>query len=1444
MSTITRHNITDVPGCFVVKGLLSSDECTEWAQLVREVHHQKETCQNTSSKQQQPRRESQHHLPLKVNSGHAGFASLTQRLRPFLPNVAGPNCKAHLDISGQEISTFLRCYRYLPGDRSAPHFDRSFAEHSASKAKGSSRGGSPVRFSAYSVVVYLNDDFEGGETTFFRPLPSHMISRRGLSPKEGYDQSILEVAAKVVPRKGDVLVFPHGWTSGCHPNPLHEGSTVVSGEKCILRTDVVYKNPMRTPRNQTVKDRSSINSSLNQNLTAAVVRALQGITTLEQATTAAVDCFRKARRADAGDLECTAALNLFWSLAREQRDTTKGGGAGETTVTVTSAMGLERQFDRRSLAHDLAHSLVECADAVKGDGDGAGIAAVHVAPGPSGTLVITLRDRLQMEARNGRVPCTACGKFVRAAGDGLQWHLKTAHGIDDHADACTMAEAQRLAIVPRAPAQSLSHADAHAATATGEPAQTTYGARLSPADMSTAQRSAPALQRMVAEGRVKSLGAGLDACRCGDLDALRSMVRGSGWDPRGVRDANGSGALLWAAGGGHLAVCRFLVDECGVDVHATADAGARRGYVGRSALHWAARNGHLAVVRWLVEEHNADVDSGTVDGTTAFCWAAWQGHLPICRFLHADAGCSPHAGNLYGCNAALWAAQGGASLAMCRYLRSLGVAWDTINANGQGPVHKAAQRGCRHICEWLLSDEGGLRTAVHLAPNAAEQSTPAALARMAGHGDLAQWLQEHEDWLRDSSTDTTTPAQPIIGADDASLAVSKTEGGDAASSIPVLSKRKARALAKKQEKRLKRDVYKAGKESGRKETDTCTTIPANDVSPSANTAQCDAVDMAGRDTKQMVSDAWEALFRDGYCVVRSGLPHGAAQAFYQQIAHEMEHPLIPQQQCAHVQLRNPATWPRGGTRRVAECVPAGVGAHWATVAGEGTPVAAVLDELMGKGCWELPHNPPACADSNGLAVRHWYAPVVFPEHHPDDDAVDGDKVLAALRKDAATWAPLPPDATEPAWTPADDALLVQLFRKAGAKWRWIAQQFGGERSKAHVRFRAAFLLLHNAATAAAAGPTASISWRAVNRRRVHDKGWHLDIGPGFDTDALRTLAGHRFQGCIVLVLLSDCPAGHGGTAVIPGSQHWVRDHLARHTSADGLLGVPHQKLNAWAVAEVATRLASGTLRMAYDAETPTATHVVEQMVGSAGDVWLLHPWLVHSGTTNYGTRPRVMANGMVRIREEHWPVQGSKLLTDDARRCTVARLPPRPPADGALPCVSVIVPVHNGLRLIEAGGLTTWLDACMQSVMAQTYTGPIEVSIFDDASDDGTDRAIATWQAALVAAGIAVVAHGSRWGVSHGAAVAAVGIGGAKNRAVQQSTGAFLCFLDVDDEMLPRRIELQLQACQENPFAIVGSSFVRIPKGATEHYADWANSMTEEQLWLEQFRENTVLSKF
>lgn len=72
--------------------------------------------------------------------------------------------------------------------------------------------------------------------------------------------------------------------------------------------------------------------------------------------------------------------------------------------------------------------------------------------------------------------------------------------------------------------------------------------------------------------------------------------------------------------------------------------------------------------------------------------------------------------------------------------------------------------------------------------------------------------------------------------------------------------------------------------------------------------------------------------------------------------------------------------------------------------------------------------------------------------------------------------------------------------------------------------------------------------------------------------------------------------------------------------------------------------------------------------------------------------------------------------------------------------------------------------------------------------------------------------------------------------------GEWICSADADDIMLPRRVELQLAAAQAAPpRTLLGCRFVRDPPDATWHYSLWANATTQHDLWLQQFRECTVV---
>lgn len=121
-------------------------------------------------------------------------ARLYERARPFLPAVV---------LRQWELSGFnerWRFYRYDPGERFEMHFDGSYARDHDEKSQ-------------VTFMVYLNDDFAGGETNF-------------------YDRS-MGCYLTVRPVRGMALAFVH-WK-------LHEGAAVLRGRKYVQRTDVMFR---------------------------------------------------------------------------------------------------------------------------------------------------------------------------------------------------------------------------------------------------------------------------------------------------------------------------------------------------------------------------------------------------------------------------------------------------------------------------------------------------------------------------------------------------------------------------------------------------------------------------------------------------------------------------------------------------------------------------------------------------------------------------------------------------------------------------------------------------------------------------------------------------------------------------------------------------------------------------------------------------------------------------------------------------------------------------------------------------------------------------------------------------------------------------------------------------------------------------------------------------
>lgn len=117
------------------------------------------------------------------------------------------------------INKRFRFYKYSEGDFFKLHTDGSWPGSRVVNQELITNFYTD-RYSQMTFLILLNEDFEGGETQFL------------------VNNNDKEELVNIRTPKGGVLCFPHG----LHPlHCLHSSSTITSGIKYIIRTDVLFE---------------------------------------------------------------------------------------------------------------------------------------------------------------------------------------------------------------------------------------------------------------------------------------------------------------------------------------------------------------------------------------------------------------------------------------------------------------------------------------------------------------------------------------------------------------------------------------------------------------------------------------------------------------------------------------------------------------------------------------------------------------------------------------------------------------------------------------------------------------------------------------------------------------------------------------------------------------------------------------------------------------------------------------------------------------------------------------------------------------------------------------------------------------------------------------------------------------------------------------------------
>jgi len=214
-NTVRQHPLPGVEGAFVLSDVFSSSECDQ-IRLASEKIGYRPDVPLTSALDERA-------ANVVLFATEQQNDTLFSRVKDSLPQ----------QMDGHQlfgINRRWRLYRYQEGNLYRKHLDGAWP---ASGVREGPRGKAEYVYDAYggstrsklTFILYLNDDFEGGETTFVVPRPS--------------EEGTLE-SRPVRPRIGFASVFPHG---ECPAPLLHEGSSVKKGCKYLLRTDVIYVSP-------------------------------------------------------------------------------------------------------------------------------------------------------------------------------------------------------------------------------------------------------------------------------------------------------------------------------------------------------------------------------------------------------------------------------------------------------------------------------------------------------------------------------------------------------------------------------------------------------------------------------------------------------------------------------------------------------------------------------------------------------------------------------------------------------------------------------------------------------------------------------------------------------------------------------------------------------------------------------------------------------------------------------------------------------------------------------------------------------------------------------------------------------------------------------------------------------------------------------------------------
>lgn len=205
---IKRIDLDNVPGAFQLLDVFTTQECNSFIKETENLGYLEDAAVSLP-------RSVRHNDNITWVVDDLTHDVIWNRCKDFMYD----NTDTYLGKKPLALNKRFRFYKYAEGDFFKLHTDGSWPG-SRVVNKELITNFYDDRYSQMTFLIFLSDDFEGGETQFL--------------VKSKDKEELVNIRTP----KGGVLCFPHG----LHPlHCLHSSNTITSGIKYIIRTDVLFE---------------------------------------------------------------------------------------------------------------------------------------------------------------------------------------------------------------------------------------------------------------------------------------------------------------------------------------------------------------------------------------------------------------------------------------------------------------------------------------------------------------------------------------------------------------------------------------------------------------------------------------------------------------------------------------------------------------------------------------------------------------------------------------------------------------------------------------------------------------------------------------------------------------------------------------------------------------------------------------------------------------------------------------------------------------------------------------------------------------------------------------------------------------------------------------------------------------------------------------------------